>query len=192
MANMSFASTGSVCSAVSNASFGTASQRTALVHNPYTFSGPYEVVLPNREEDEEKRNAGSGSFSHSGLSPKRLVCTSRMCNAALAFHVSTCPLARAHLAVPHLYPSAPESPATSPTSTCSMSPEPLSPISNPTEPNRSPVLGRHRIPFATQSDAHNHHRKMMQALRQDSHHHLLHVQLCGLQVKSPMPEEGSV
>eukprot|EP00668_Euglena_longa_P004392 GGOE01005147.1.p1 GENE.GGOE01005147.1~~GGOE01005147.1.p1 ORF type:complete len:220 (-),score=42.29 GGOE01005147.1:2298-2933(-) len=162
-------------------SFCTASRRTALVHSPYTFTGPYEVVLPPRKE---KESVGTGSlcFGSSNFSPKPPVCTSHMCNAAFAFHISTCILAQVHN-TQHFLPRAPESPASlSPASSVgSLSPEPRSPLSGPAESSRPPS------PLPTPTGKLNLHHKMLRALRQDGNHQL---QLCGLQGKIPMALEG--
>eukprot|EP00668_Euglena_longa_P007815 GGOE01009358.1.p2 GENE.GGOE01009358.1~~GGOE01009358.1.p2 ORF type:complete len:202 (+),score=37.75 GGOE01009358.1:23-607(+) len=190
MANMSFTSMGSSSSNDVPPATGEleahgrqfpwdgAVKRTALVHSPYTFTGPYEVVLPPREEEEG--SAGNGGHRGS-CSPKGRVCTSPMCNAAFAFHVASCPLAHIQN-TQHSFPSAPESPTTfSPASSVgSLSPEPrspLSPISGPTEPVGSPA------PIPTPTGVLNRHRKMLRALRQDSHLHLLQLQ-CGPQGKA--------
>eukprot|EP00668_Euglena_longa_P023620 GGOE01029506.1.p1 GENE.GGOE01029506.1~~GGOE01029506.1.p1 ORF type:complete len:206 (-),score=32.48 GGOE01029506.1:654-1241(-) len=181
MANMSFTSMGSSSSNDVPPATGEleahgrqfpwdgAVKRTALVHSPYTFTGPYEVVLPPREEEEG--SAGNGGHRGS-CSPKGRVCTSPMCNAAFAFHVSSCPLARARLAPLQIPPSEPESPTVfSPASSVgTRSPEPQSPLFSPAEPSGSPTP-MFRPPFpATRL---NHHHRMLRALRQVSHQQVL-------------------
>eukprot|EP00668_Euglena_longa_P007818 GGOE01009361.1.p4 GENE.GGOE01009361.1~~GGOE01009361.1.p4 ORF type:complete len:199 (-),score=41.40 GGOE01009361.1:1850-2407(-) len=181
MANMSFASVISASSndgvASMNTSFASANQRTVYVHSPYTFTGPYEMVVPCKEEEEE--SFGNGSFFPGGsnFNSKPPVCTSHMCNAAFAFHTSSCPLARAQL-VPQQLPPMPESPTSfSPTSSVgSLTPEPrspLSPVSGPMEPIGSPAPIP--IPISTPTGILNRHRKMLRALRQDSHQNLLQL-----------------
>eukprot|EP00668_Euglena_longa_P006598 GGOE01007889.1.p1 GENE.GGOE01007889.1~~GGOE01007889.1.p1 ORF type:complete len:221 (+),score=36.50 GGOE01007889.1:101-664(+) len=150
-------------------SFGSGCQRTALVHNPYAFNGPCEVVLSPMEEEEEEEededeSVGNGSFCPAGrhFNPKPPICTSRMCNAAFAFHVSSCPLARPHLA-PHSSVGVLESHATFSltSSTSSLPSEPRSPVSGHTEPEYMPAL----LPALT--GTRNRHRKMLRALRQE-------------------------
>eukprot|EP00668_Euglena_longa_P040836 GGOE01053752.1.p1 GENE.GGOE01053752.1~~GGOE01053752.1.p1 ORF type:complete len:212 (-),score=34.73 GGOE01053752.1:1505-2101(-) len=195
MANMSFASVISASSndgvASMNTSFASANQRTVYVHSPYTFTGPYEMVVPCKEEEEE--SFGNGSFCPTGsFSPTRPVCTSHMCNAAFAFHVSSCPLAQFPLVPPHPPLSAPQSPTALSlvSSIGSLSPEPRSPIASPTGPLGSPTPTKLSwAPLTTPTGVQNRQHKMLHALRQDSHQHLLR-QLCGLQGKGPMTLES--
>eukprot|EP00667_Euglena_gracilis_P002488 EG_transcript_2493 len=172
-------------SAVSNASFGSASQRTALVHNPYTFGGPYEVVLL------EEGGIGNSSFgpddgsqSDLGLGSDWPACKDRMCNVAFGFHVSSCPLAHAPQPPSHWFLGGPDPVTVSPTSPSGVTlPDAATPTPTPASSPQVQAHARPRASLPIPASALNRHRKMLRALRQDSHQHLLQLQVCGAPAK---------